>query len=83
MTGKPRRGRPFEDQAGDVLGRRVDLHHEDPLALGLEEGQDRVVVAEQHVVVQVLVDPALHGLLDVAEVDQHPPTVQRSRPPAR
>ena len=57
-TGRPARGRLVEDQPGDVLGRRVDVHHEDRLALRLEDRQDRVVAAEQHVVVEVLVDPA-------------------------
>ena len=64
------------DEPGDVLGRRVAVHHEDALAVLQEHGQDRVVTAEQHVVIQVLVDPLLHGLLDVAEIDEHPSRVE-------
>ena len=37
-----------------------------------QEGQQRIVLAEQEVVVEVLVDPALDVALDLGEVDEHP-----------
>ena len=40
------------------------------------DGQDRVVAAKQHVVIQVVVDPLLDGLLDVAKIDQHASRVE-------
>ena len=47
------------------------------LAIVLEEGLDeRVVMPEDHLVVELAVDPALDLVLDVAEVDHHVPRVE-------
>src|SRR5271157_2934440 len=64
------------DEPGDVLRRRVRLHHEDSLPALTEQRQQGIVAAEQHVVVQVLIDPALNLLLDLAEIDQYSPLIQ-------
>ena len=48
---------PFEDEPGDVFGRRVLIHDEDALAPLAQDGQQRIIAAEQQVVIQVLVDP--------------------------
>ncbi len=41
------------------------------LATFLEQRQDRIVAAEEHVVIQVVINPLLHGFFDIAEVDEH------------
>ncbi len=65
----------LEDEPGDVFGGRVLVHDEDAFALSLQDGQDWVFAAKQQVVVDVLVHPALDGLLDVGEVDEHAPGI--------
>src|SRR5437016_6750719 len=72
-------GRDLEEQPGDVLGRRVDVHHVERLALLAEQGEYRVVLVQQHLVVEVLVDPAADGALEAAEIEDHAQRVERRR----
>src|SRR4051794_8777324 len=58
---------PLIDEAGDILGGRVLVHDEDALAVLPEDGEDRVVAPQQHVVIEVVVDPALDLGLDLDE----------------
>ena len=62
---------PLKDQAGDVFGRGIVIHDEDTLIVGEEDGKQGILAAKQQIVVQVLVDPFLDLLLDLAEVHQH------------
>ena len=40
-------------------------------------GNRRIVFAEDHPVIEFRIDPEAEGPLDVAEIDQHPPLVER------
>ncbi len=59
------------NQAGDVFGRRITVHLEDPLTALPEHRQERVFTTEQHVMIEVFVDPRLNLALDFAEVDEN------------
>ena len=50
------------------------------LAELLERGDQRIVVPEQHPVIELLVDPAFHDSLDVAEIADHVAVVERPGP---
>lgn len=63
-----------------MLNRRVALHNEDRLAELLERPDERVVFAENHLVIQFAVDPSLHHPFDVGEIADHVATVERTRP---
>jgi len=64
------------DQAGDVLRRGVAVHHENSLTVLPQRGQDGVVPAQKHGVIQIVVDPLLNLPLDLREIDQHAPRVK-------
>src|SRR6516165_1016920 len=61
-------GGVVEDQPCDVLGRRVDVEHEHRLALGLQERKHRVVLVQEHFVIQGLIDPAADHALESREI---------------
>lgn len=71
LDGQPHVPALFEDQPGDVLGGGIRLHHEDGLSMILQDGQQRIVDRQQHLVIQRLVDPGLQQPLDVSKVNQH------------
>ena len=60
-----------EDQLGDALDGRVALELEDRLAERLERRDERVVVAQNHLVIELAIDPALHEPLDVRKIGDH------------
>jgi len=70
----------FEDQAGDILGRRVPLHHKNTLASITQNGQQWIVAAEQQIVIQIFVDPVLDIPLDIAKIDEDSAVIERISP---
>ncbi len=69
-----------EDEAGDALDGRVAVEHVDRLAELPKRGDERIVVTEQHPVIELRVDPPLDDALDVAEVAHHVAGIQRVAP---
>ena len=60
-----------EDDLRDMLDGGVRVDEEDRLTQSLQGRDERVVAAEDHLVIDRLVDPALDDSLDVAEVAHH------------
>ena len=61
-----------------TVGIAVEQIHR--LAQLLERRDERIVVPQQHLVIELLVDPALDDALDVAEVADHVAVVERAGP---
>src|SRR5438093_8946136 len=60
-----------EDQARDALDRRIAVEEIHRLTELLQRLDERIVVAQQHLVVERRIDPAFHDTLDVAEIADH------------
>ena len=60
------------------LDRRIAVEEVDRLAERLERRDQRIVMPQQHLVIELLVDPALDDALDVAEVADHVAVVERA-----
>src|SRR5262249_34365221 len=65
-----------EDQPGDVLRRRADVEHEDRVARLAQKRQHGVVAVQQHLVVELGVDPAADDALEQREVEHHAQRVE-------
>src|SRR6185312_16641942 len=63
--------RLVEDQFRDPLHGRVAVEEIDRLAEFLERLDERIVVTQQHLVIELAVDPAFDQPLDVAEIADH------------
>src|SRR5581483_3456496 len=74
--GKPLARRIVEDQTGDPLDRRVAVEKVDRLAERRERRNERVVLAQDHLVIELAIDPAFHDPLDVAEIADHVAVVE-------
>ena len=61
----------FKYQASNRFRRGVLVHEETGLALILEERNGRIVLAQDHAMIQILVDPLFHHALDFTEIDNH------------
>ena len=48
---------PFEDKSGDILGRRVGVHQKVPFSKAFQYRYDWVVLAKDHVVIEILIHP--------------------------
>src|SRR5436190_2485705 len=72
-------GGVLEDQARDPFDGRVALEQVDRLAELLERLDQRIVLAQDHLVIELAVDPAFHDPLDVAEVADHVARVEAAR----
>jgi len=59
----------FEDQAGDVFSGWIRLHDEDGLLMGLQDREKRIFPTQQHLVVEMVVDPGLQEPFDVTKVE--------------
>src|SRR5712691_1687382 len=66
------------DQLRDALDRRVAVEQIHRLSELLQQDDERIVVPQQHLVIELLVDPALDDALDVAEIAHHVTVVQRA-----
>ena len=67
----------IEDQPRNPLDGRIAVDDEDRFAELLERRDERVVVTEDHLVIELAIDPALDDPLDVAEVADHVAVVER------
>ena len=70
----------LEDQLGNVLHGRIVVADEHRFAERTERFQQRVVAPQDHPVVELPVDPSLDDALDLSEITDHLPIVQRLRP---
>ena len=68
--------REFKDQASDILCGGILIQQVHWLVQLSEDWHHRVVPPEDHAMVQVIVDPAGHDLLDIREVDHHPSLIK-------
>src|SRR5690606_37533541 len=67
----------IENQLRNPLDRRIALEDVDRLAQLLQRLHQRIVVPEDHLVIQLAIDQPLDDPLDVAEVGNHVPVVER------
>ena len=78
-TGRPSSSARSKDQPARCVRRsdccRADEHR---LAELLQRRDQRIVVAQQHLVIELAIDPALDDALDVAEVADHVAAVERA-----
>src|SRR5262249_42412747 len=68
-----------ENQPGDAFDGRIAVEQKDRLPQFLQRGDERIVVPQQHLVIQLVIDPAFHEPLDVAEIAHHVAAVERPR----
>ena len=68
--------RPLEDQPGDALDRRVALEQVHRLAKRLERFDERIIAPQDHLVIELAIDPPFDDSLDVAEVHHHVAVVE-------
>src|SRR6478736_2494188 len=60
-----------EQQFRDMLHRRIALHDEDRLAKPLQRPKQRVVVTQNHLVIELPIHPALDDPLDIRKIAHH------------
>src|SRR5712664_1733224 len=65
-----------EDQLRDAFDGRIAIEQIYRLSELLQRGDERVVVPEQHLVIELPVDPTFDDPLDVAEVTDHVAVVE-------
>jgi hypothetical protein len=68
-----------ENEFGDALDGGVAVQNVDGLAELLERLHQGIIMPQQHLVIELFVDPSLHDTLDVAEVADHVAIVERAR----
>ena len=68
----------IEDQLRNPFDGRVAIEKVDWLSQLLERSDQRIVVAQDHLVIQLSVNPAFDDALDVAEIAHHVPAVERT-----
>ena len=61
-----------------MLNGRIALDHEHGLPEPLQRTEQRVVFAEDHLVIELAVDPSFDDALDVGEVADHVAIVERA-----
>lgn len=67
------------NKLGNGLGCGIALQDEARLIELLQNFQHGIVFAEQHFVIQFLVNPGLHDLVDVSEINYHASVVELLR----
>src|SRR5437867_9556924 len=75
---KPLAARVVEDQTRDALDGGIAVEKKHRLAQLLQWLHQRIVVTQQHFVIDLLIDPALDDSLDIAEVAHHVAAVELS-----
>ena len=60
-----------EDELGDVLDSRVAVGLEDRFVQRFEGSDQGVVLPQDHLVIELAVDPRFHHLLDVRKIGHH------------
>ena len=68
----------FKNEFGDVFRRRVVVNQTKRLAEFLKRGNGRVIAAQNHAVVQLIINPTTHNTFNVGEVEHHAAVIQRS-----
>src|SRR5438874_12130654 len=68
----------FEDETRDAFDGRIAVEQKDRIAELSKRRHERIVVSQQHLVIELLVDPAFDHAFDVAEVADHVAIVERS-----
>ena len=63
--------RNVENQLRDPLSGRIAVEEVDRFAERPQRGDERIVPPQDHAVIQLAIDPALHDSFDVAEIDDH------------
>src|SRR5438552_2147704 len=66
----------LENEPGDVFRGGIALADEYRLAEVLQDLHERIVMTQQHLVIERLIDPALDDPLDIAEVADHVAAVE-------
>jgi hypothetical protein len=66
------------DELGNVLSRGIGIQNKARFMQGLKRLEHWIVLAEQHLMIEFTVNPALHNDVDVAKVHHHTSVVQRS-----
>ena len=61
-----------------MLHRGIALDDEHRLAEPLQRSHQRIVFAQDHLVIELFINPSLHDTLDVAEVADHVAIVERA-----
>src|SRR5215471_5728128 len=74
--GKPLLRRLVEDQPRDAFDRGIAVNDKHRLAQVAQRFDQRIVVAQQHLVIELAIDPPLHDPLNIAEVAYHVPLVE-------
>ena len=69
--------RDVEDQPRDPFDGRIAVEQIDRLAERLQRRDERIVVPQHHLVIELAIDPALDDALDVAEIADHVAVVER------
>lgn len=64
------------DELGEVLCGGVFIDEVVGFVLLLEHGQDRIVLVQDHLVIEIVIDPGLHDPFNFAEVDDHAELVE-------
>jgi len=64
------------DELGDALSGRVHVQQKIRLLQLLKRRQDRVVFMQDHLVIEIVVDPRLHHPLDLAEINDHAQSIE-------
>jgi hypothetical protein len=68
----------IKDEPGDALHGGIAIDNEDRFAQLLKRLHQRVVMAENHLVIELAVDPAFDDALDVAEIAHHVAVIERA-----
>ena len=61
----------FKYQASNRFRRGILVDEETGLALILDERNGRIVLAQDHAMIQIFVDPLFHHAFDFAKIDNH------------
>jgi hypothetical protein len=61
----------LEDKLGDRFSCGVLVQQKTRLSRFLEPLRQRIIVAQEHAMIERLINPALHDTLDIAEIDHH------------
>ena len=69
-----------KDEARDPFDGWVTIDDEDRLAQLLQRLDQRIIVTEDHLVIELAIDPLLDDQFDVAEITDHVPRIERVGP---
>jgi hypothetical protein len=70
----------IEDQFGNAFHSGVAVNDENRFAKLFERGDKRIIVPQNHFVIQLAIDPPFDNTLDIAEVADHIAIIERAGP---